>query len=134
MTGQFDASSAASSPEEIIAAKSAGVDSGLLSQFNAVLETVDYAVLFMGPDLRSRIINRAFKEMWKISDEFIRTTRPTMADLVRYVHTNHHLYDVPEAEFEAFLAARVEAVVKGSASTEMRLHDGRDRISHPVTA
>jgi two-component system NtrC family sensor kinase len=90
-----------------------------------VLETIEYAVLFMGPDLRSRIINRAFKEMWGISDEFIRTTRPTMADLVRYVHTNHHLYDIPEEEFEAFLARRVETVVEGNASTEMRLRDGR---------
>jgi signal transduction histidine kinase len=125
VTDQFDAPTAASSSGEIIATKSAGIESGLLSHFNAVLETIDYAVLFMGPDLRSRIINRAFKEMWKISDEFIRTTRPTMADLVRYVHTNHHLYDVPEGEFDAFLARRVEAVVKGSASTEMRLRDGR---------
>ena len=97
----------------------------LLNQFNAVLETVEYAVLFMGPDLRSRIINRAFKDMWGISDEFIQTTRPTMAELVTYVHTNHHLYDVPEAEFEAFLARRVEIVIQGSFSTEMRLRDGR---------
>jgi signal transduction histidine kinase len=100
-------------------------DSGLLQQFNAVLDTIEYAVLFMGPDLRSRIINRAFKEMWGISDEFIQTTRPTMADLVRYVHINRHLYDVPESEFEAFLARRVEAVIKGSSSAEMRLRDGR---------
>lgn len=59
--------------------------STLLDHFNAVLETIEYAVLFMGPDLRSRIINRAFKDMWGISDEFIQKTRPTMADLVRYV-------------------------------------------------
>src|SRR4051794_36702001 len=100
-------------------------DSALLHQFNAVLETVDYAVLFMDPDLRSRIINRAFKEMWGISDDFIQSTRPTMADLVRYVHDNHHLYDIREVEFESFLARRVEAVIKGSSSSEMRLRDGR---------
>ena len=99
--------------------------STLLDHFNAVLETIEYAVLFMGPDLRSRIINRAFKDMWGISDEFIQKTRPTMADLVRYVHSNHHLYDVPEAEFDAFLARRVETVVQGNSSTEMRLRDGR---------
>ncbi len=102
------------------------VERGILfDQFNAVLETVDYAVLFMGPDLRSKIINRAFKEMWEISDEFIQNTRPTMADLVRYVHQNHHLYDVAEADFEAFLARRVEAVIRGKFSTDMRLRDGR---------
>ncbi len=100
-------------------------DGTLLQQFNAVLDTIEYAVLFMGPDLRSRIINRAFREMWGISDEFIRTTRPTMAELIKYVHNNHHLYDIPEGEFETFLARRVEAVVKGSFSSEMRLRDGR---------
>ena len=31
----------------------------LFQQFNAVLDTIDYGVLFMGPDLRSKIINRA---------------------------------------------------------------------------
>src|SRR4051812_42630284 len=79
----------------------------------------------MGPDLRSRIINRAFKEMWGISDEFIQTTRPTMADLIRYVNSNHQLYDIPDSEFDAFLARRVEVVIEGNFSTEMRLRDGR---------
>ncbi len=125
MIAQDDSPKASISSLEVRAEKSESSDGGLLSQFNAVLETVEYAVLFMGPDLRSRIINRAFKEMWGISDEFIQTIRPTMADLVRYVHSNHHLYDVPEAEFDGFLARRVEAVVRGSASTEMRLRDGR---------
>ena len=97
----------------------------LLQQFDAVLDTIEYGVLFMGPDLRSKIINRAFREMWGVSDEFIRDTRPTMADLVRYVHQNHHLYDVPDEAFEAFLARRVEIVVEGDFSTEMRLRDGR---------
>lgn len=97
----------------------------LFDQFNAVLETVDYAVLFMGPDLRSKIINRAFKEMWGISEEFIRDVRPTMADLVRFVHHNHHLYDVSDDDFEAFLARRVEIAIEGNFSTEMRLRDGR---------
>jgi signal transduction histidine kinase len=126
MTAESDPRKASSLSLEVGAeTRPSGTETGLLSHFNAVLETVEYAVLFMGPDLRSRIINRAFKKMWGISDEFIQTTRPSMADLVRYVHSNHHLYDVQESEFEVFLAKRVEAVVKGSASTEMRLRDGR---------
>ena len=124
MVGQID--TRAESASQNVSGETLGrTDAGLLHQFNAVLETIEYAVLFMGPDLRSRIINRAFKKMWGISDEFIHTTRPTMADLVRYVHNNHHLYDIPESEFEAFLDRRVEAVIKGSFSTEMRLRDGR---------
>jgi PAS domain-containing protein len=47
----------------------------------AVLDTIDYGVLFMGRDLRAKIINRAFRQMWGISDEFI-LKRPTMSDLI----------------------------------------------------
>jgi PAS domain S-box-containing protein len=100
-------------------------------ELDAVLDTIDYAVLFMGPDLRAKIINRAFRQMWGISDEFIRTTRPTMSDLINY---NRHksIYDVPEAEFDAYVSRRVEAVARGSAFIgEMRLLDGRI-IQHRV--
>jgi PAS domain-containing protein len=40
-------------------------------ELNAVLDTIDYGALFMGRDLRAKIINRAFRKMWGISDEFI---------------------------------------------------------------
>ncbi len=69
---------------------------------------IDYGVLFMGPDLRARVINRAFREMWGIADAFI-ATRPTMAELINF---NRHtgLYGVPDAEFDAFVERRVAAI------------------------
>ena len=79
----------------------------------------------MGPDLRAKLINRAFRKMWDISDEFIRETRPTMGDLVTYVW-GKNLYDVPADQFEEYVEKRVEAVRRGAVSlTEMRLRDGR---------
>ena len=96
----------------------------LLDDINAVIDTIDYGVLFMGSDLRARVINRAFRQMWGIPDAFI-ATRPTMADLINY---NRHtgLYDVPEAEFDAFLARRVEAIQSGNiGSVEMRRADDK---------
>ena len=100
---------------------------------NAVLDTIDYGVLFMGPDLRAKIINRAFRQMWGVPDEFIRGTRPTMGDLINY-NRHNNLYDVPEAEFDTYVARRVEAVVKGTTLvSEMRLLDGRV-IKYQVTA
>ena len=97
----------------------------LFQQFNAVLDTIDYGVLFMGPDLRSKIINRAFRDMFGISDEFIRDTRPTMADLINYNRYNH-FYTVPEADFDAYVARRVAVVLSGNAfEGEMRFADGR---------
>ena len=94
-------------------------------ELHAVLDTIDYGILFMGPDLRAKLINRAFRKMWDISDEFIRETRPTMRDLVTHVW-GKNLYDVPEDEFEEYVEKRIQAVRKGDASvTEMRLRDGR---------
>ena len=92
---------------------------------NAVLDTIDYGVLFMGPDLRAKIINRAFCQMWGISDEFIRDKRPTMSDLINY-NRHKNLYDVPPADFDDYVAHRVEAVRRGNTSmSEMRRLDGR---------
>jgi PAS domain S-box-containing protein len=94
-------------------------------ELNAVLDTIDYAILFMGPDLRAKLINRAFRRMWNMSDEFIRDTRPTMRDLMNYVRGND-LYDVPSGQFEAYADRRVDAVRKGTTVlNEMRLRDGR---------
>jgi PAS domain S-box-containing protein len=97
----------------------------VFQELSAVLDTIDYGVLFMGPDLRAKIINRAFRQMWGISDEFIRVTRPTMSDLINY-NRHNNLYDVPEAEFDEYVARRVETVHSGTTSTsEMRRLDGR---------
>jgi PAS domain S-box-containing protein len=97
----------------------------LFQQFNAVLDTIDYGVLFMGPDLRSKIINRAFRNMWGIPDQFIQKTRPRMADLINY-NRYKGLYNVPETEFDDYIARRVEVVRSGAAfEVEMRRRDGR---------
>jgi PAS domain S-box-containing protein len=94
-------------------------------ELDAVLDAIDYGILFMGPDLRAKIINRAFRQMWGISDEFIRETRPTMSDLINYNRDNN-LYDVAPAEFDNYVARRVEAVRAGTAAvSEIRRRDGR---------
>ena len=94
-------------------------------ELNAILDTIDYGVLFMGPDLRAKVINRAFRKLWGISDEFIQQTRPTMADLINY-NRHNDLYDVQPDEFDGHVARRVEAVRLGTQTTsEMRRRDGR---------
>lgn len=98
----------------------------ILQHFNAVLDTIDYGIIFLGRDLRARIVNRAFRTMWGVSDEFIRDTRPTMAEFVRYIQRNHQLYDVPEDEFDEYVARRVERVQSGASfDGEMKLRDSR---------
>jgi signal transduction histidine kinase len=98
----------------------------ILQHFNAVMDAIDYGVIFMGPDLRARIVNRAFRDMWGVSDEFIRAKRPTMAEFIRYIHHTHHLYDVSDDELDAYVARRVERVQSGeSFEGELKLRDGR---------
>ncbi len=96
----------------------------LLAEFNAVLETIDYAVLFMGPDLHVRIVNRAFRSMWGFTDEQI-AAGPSFEELLR---SNRYtgIYDVADDRFEDYVAARTAAVRAGDAEPfEMRRADGR---------
>jgi PAS domain S-box-containing protein len=96
----------------------------LLTEFNAVLDTIDYGVLFMGPDLRARIINRAYRDLWGITDELI-AKGPTMAELIEY-NRSKGLYGVPDHEFDEYVRSRVEAVQKGDIPPgEMVRGDGR---------
>ncbi|MGD9614535.1 MAG: PAS-domain containing protein [Alphaproteobacteria bacterium] len=95
----------------------------LLGELHAVLDTIDYGVVFMDRDLRARLINRAFRQMWGVSDAFI-ATGPTMAELINYNRYNH-VYNVPEAEFDAFVESRVSAIRAGNiAPIEMQRADG----------
>jgi PAS domain S-box-containing protein len=103
----------------------------LLGELRAVLDTIDYGVLFMDPALRGRIVNRAFRQMWGISDAFI-ATGPTMSDLMNY-NRHNGIYDVAEAEFDAFVEARVAAIRAGDiAPVEMQRADGRTLLYQGV--
>ena len=98
--------------------------SSLLREFNAVLETIDYGVLFMDADLRAKICNRAYRNMWGIPEGLI-SANATLADLINY-NRNSGLYEATGAEFDSYVAARVEAVRQGEVpATEAQRADGR---------
>jgi two-component system NtrC family sensor kinase len=95
-----------------------------LREFNAVLETIDYGVLFMDAELRAKICNRAFRGIWGIPEQLI-SANATLADLITY-NRNSGLYEATGAEFDAYVAARIEAVRQGEVEpTEIRRADGR---------
>ena len=96
----------------------------LLGELHAVLDTIDYGVLFMDSELHGRLTNRAFREMWGIPESFV-ATGPTMADLINY-NRHNGIYNVPEVEFDAFVEARVAAVCAGDIPPmELERADGR---------
>lgn len=82
-------------------------------EFNAVMESIGYGILFMDSALRFRIANRAFRDMWGITDEFF-AKQPTLRDLINF-NRYKGVYDVPEEEFERYIDDR-EAVARNGSS------------------
>ena len=96
----------------------------LLAQMRAVLDAIDYGVLLLGPDLRARLGNRAMREMWRLPEAFLEGG-PTLADLINF-NRDAGLYDVPNGQWEAYVAQRVQAISQGAIPpTQFRRRDGR---------
>jgi two-component system sensor histidine kinase/response regulator len=96
----------------------------LLAELRAVLDAIDYGVLLLGPDLRARLGNRAFFEMWRLPESSLEEA-PTLAELIQFSR-DRRLYDVPKGQWEAYVAQRVEAIQRGAIPpTQFRLRDGR---------
>lgn len=94
-----------------------------IQEFNAVMESIEYGILFMDSDLRARIANRAFRDMWGISDEFF-DKHPHLRDLINF-NRYKGIYDIPEEKFERYLDERERAVKKGvSTPDELYRKDG----------
>ena len=96
----------------------------ILSEFNAVIEAIDYGIVFMDSDLRAHIVNRAFRELWSIPDDFAAKT-PHMRDLMEHNH-GRGVYDVPDEEWESYVESRLAAVRKGGIPpVEFHRADGK---------
>ncbi len=95
-----------------------------IGEFNAVIDTIDYGVLFMDSDLRVRIINQAYQEMWKIPPSFT-NIGPTMKELMEY-NRNTGIYNTTPDNFDNFVNKRVKAVRKGAIGPmEITRGDGK---------
>ena len=96
----------------------------ILAEFNAVLDSIDYGILFMDSNLRSRIINRAFQDLWGVPGEFI-ARNVTMRELMDYNRYNG-IYKVADEDWETWAAER-EAVVRAGtiAPVEFERADGK---------
>jgi PAS domain S-box-containing protein len=95
-----------------------------LEEFNAVIDSIDYGVLFMGPDLHARICNRAFREIWNIPEGFV-DENPSMRALIEY-NRDKGVYDVAPEEWDGWINRRIEAIRAGSIPPgEMVRADGK---------
>jgi signal transduction histidine kinase/DNA-binding response OmpR family regulator/methyl-accepting chemotaxis protein len=91
---------------------------------DAVLGTIKYGVLFADSQLRVRLANRAYRDMWGVSQDFLES-RPTFHELMDYLHRSG-AYAVPADHWEDYRKARIKALKKGNvAPVEVPLADGK---------
>ena len=110
--------------EEQLAENNARIDD-LLREFQAVMEAIDYGVLFMDADLKVRIVNRAFLDIWGIDEEFTRSPRD-MRDYMEYNRgQSQGIYGIADEDWEAYCDQRIAAIRKGGIGpVEMTRGDG----------
>lgn len=95
-----------------------------IAEFSAVMEAIDYGVLFMDADLRARIVNRAFRDIWGVPEGFV-DKRPTFRELMQFNRYNK-LYEVKDEEFEGYMDRREASIRQGAiAPTELKRRDGK---------
>jgi PAS domain S-box-containing protein len=95
-----------------------------LRDLNAVLETIQYGVLFLDPDLRIRLANRAYRELWQMPAEFYDRPRELEEDMA--LSRALGAYDVADEDWEAYRERRILEIRQGDiAPVEMRLRNGR---------
>ena len=95
-----------------------------LRDLNAVLDTINYGVLFLNADLEARLANRAYRELWAVPESFYDRPRTLIEDME--LSRRAGLYDVSPDEWESYQKGRIAEIRAGSvAPREMRLSNGK---------
>lgn len=96
----------------------------VLAEFNAVMDTIEYGVLFLGPDLCARITNHAFGKFFEFPAELL----ARRANIREFLESSHErgFYRITDAEFPAYADQRIAAIAAGDiAPVDLSLADGR---------
>ncbi len=95
----------------------------LLDEFRAVLDGIDYGVLLLDSELRTRVGNRALREMWGLPPELI-DQGATLADLINH-NRDSGLYLV-DGDWDEYVRLRTRTVQAGAVPrTRFVRGDGR---------
>ena len=100
------------------------VEEKSLRELDALLDTIDYGVLLLEPDMRVRIHNRAYREMTGIPEDVI-NRQPPFQDLLEF-NRRSGVYDVADDEWGDYISSRLAEVREaGPEPLEWRRADGR---------
>ena len=96
----------------------------LLGELHAVLDTIQYGIVFMDSDLKIRMHNRAYRDIWGLPEDFFAKQPTFREDMMLTQQTS--LCAVDDREWEAFVQRRIEELEAGDAGpSEIQLTDGR---------
>ena len=94
------------------------------AELQAVLDTIEYGVLFMDAELRIRLANRAYREIWDMPADFF-SGNPTLREDIEFT-IGQGFYDAEERDWETFIRERLDDIRNGgSEPVEQRLANGK---------
>ena len=95
------------------------------TRFEMVLNNIQYGVLFMDADLKLLIANRAAKEMWGFTDEFV-ASNPSMSQIIEFNRYNG-IYPVSDKKFDEYVQSRIKRIKEQGTipAEEMVRRDGK---------
>jgi diguanylate cyclase (GGDEF)-like protein len=96
---------------------------GQMLALRSALDEIQIGVVLLDRDLRAQIINRAFRQMWKLPDQ-IADSKPAFAALM-YHGRDTHAYQVTPSDLDAYVANRVNMVQAGDTTAlDLRRSNG----------
>ncbi len=87
---------------------------GQMLALRSALDEIQIGVVLLDSDLRAQIINRAFRQMWKLPDQ-VADSKPAFAALM-YHGRDTQAYQVTPSDLDAYIANRVNLVQAGDTT------------------
>ncbi len=95
-----------------------------LEQLSGALDEMDIGVVLLDTDTRAQFINRAFREMFRLSEQQARSKPPFVA--LMYHGRDTHAYEMPEDELGSYISTRIAQVRSGDPTPiDLKLTNGQ---------
>jgi diguanylate cyclase (GGDEF)-like protein len=103
-----------------------------LETLHAALDQAEYGVVLLDSDLRAQFINRAFRRMAEMPDQFA-NGGPTFMEILEHGRSTK-AFAVPDTELESYIARRIRMIRDGD-TRPIELRWSRDRVvRYQITA
>ncbi len=95
-----------------------------LERLSGALDEMDIGVVLLDIDTRAQFINRAFREMFRLSEQQAQSKPPFVA--LMYHGRDTHAYEMPEEELGSYISTRIAQVRSGDPTPiDLKLTNGQ---------